>query len=59
MPEKGDFLDEMIAEWTAKDPNFPELLKAAEKRRSMGRKLAKARKAKKLSRKAVAPRRRT
>lgn len=52
--KKSDFLDEMIAEWTAKDPNFPELLKAAEKRRSMGRRLAKARKARKLSQQAVA-----
>jgi ribosome-binding protein aMBF1 (putative translation factor) len=56
MAKKRDFLDEMIDEWTAKDPNFPRLLKEAERRRRMGRRLAKARKAKKLSQKTVAER---
>jgi ribosome-binding protein aMBF1 (putative translation factor) len=51
---KADFLDEMIGEWTGRDPKFPDLFKEAEKRRRIGRKLAKARNAKKLSQQSVA-----
>lgn len=38
-----DFLDEIMAEWTAKDPRFPQLVEEALARRRMGEKLSKAR----------------
>ncbi len=41
-------LDEIIAEETEKDPEFPKLVEAAVKRRQLGRKLAEARKTRKL-----------
>ena len=51
---KGDFLDQFIAERTAKNPDFPALVEAAVQRRRLGERLAKARKAKKLSQQDVA-----
>ncbi len=38
--EEPDFLDEMTAEFTAEDPNFPALVAAAAERRRLGHELA-------------------
>ena len=38
--QQPDFLDEMKAEFTAENPNFPALLAAAAERRRLGRELA-------------------
>ena len=35
MDPKTDFLDELIAEGTARDPNFPKLVEAAARRRAL------------------------
>jgi ribosome-binding protein aMBF1 (putative translation factor) len=51
-----DFLDEVIAESTARNPRFPALLAEAEKRRRIGSALMRARKAKRLSQGSVAER---
>src|SRR2546423_1967754 len=51
-----DFLDEMDAERTARNPEFPRIAAEAEARRKIGRVLAKARIAKKLSQEKVARR---
>ena len=49
-----DLLDEIDAERTARNPEFPKLAAAAEARRKLGRLLAKKRRAKKLSQQKVA-----
>jgi len=54
-----DFLDEMIAEDTAADPEFPTLLAAAEARRRLLRELVAKREEKGLSQTLVAARMRT
>ncbi len=51
-----DFLDEMDAERTARNPDFPRIGAEAEARRRIGRLLAKARVAKRLSQEKVARR---
>jgi DNA-binding XRE family transcriptional regulator len=51
-----DFLDEMDAERTARNPDFPRIATEAEARRKIGRVLAKARMAKKLSQEKAARR---
>ena len=51
---KPDALDEMIAEFTAENPEFPALLAAAERRRKLLRELAERRRQKDLSQTAVA-----
>ena len=48
MAEK-DFLDEMVAERTARNPDFPELLDAARRRRELLRALAAERAERKIS----------
>ena len=48
MAEK-DFLDEMVAERTARNPDFPELLDAARRRRELLRALAAQRTERKIS----------
>lgn len=53
MMERDD-LEALISQITAKDPEFPALLAAAEERRALMRRLQAARKAAKLSRAAVA-----
>lgn len=53
MPEK-DFLDEQIVERTAKNPDYPRLLEAAEGRRTLLRTLASIREEKGESQEAVA-----
>lgn len=40
MTEEPDVLDELIAERTARNPDFPKLLEAAERRRALLRELA-------------------
>lgn len=40
MTEEPDALDELIAEQTARDPGFPKLLQAAERRRALLKELA-------------------
>lgn len=54
MPEEPDVLDELIAERTAHNPNFPKLLKAAERRRALLRELAAMREGRSQSQTAVA-----
>ena len=53
MPEK-DFLDEMIAESTARNPDFPRLFEDAVARRKLLRTLAQEREARELSQTTVA-----
>ena len=53
---KQDFLDEMILEESAKDPDFPKLYEAALKRRRLLRQLVDARHKQKLSQADVAKR---
>jgi DNA-binding XRE family transcriptional regulator len=52
----ADFLDEMDAERTARNPDFPRIASEAEARREIGRLLAKKRMSKKLSQETVAQR---
>jgi|Tabmets5t2r1_1033131.scaffolds.fasta_scaffold240665_1 hypothetical protein len=59
MPEDQDFLAEVIEESTARDPQFPQLVAAAERRRSLLRELVATRKSKGLSQTAVAARMKT
>lgn len=59
MTTERDFLDEIIEESTERDPQFPELLAAAERRRELIRELVAARKAKGLSQTVVAARMKT
>ena len=54
-----DFLDEMIAQRTRKNPRFPDLVAEAEIRRSLARKLAAKRSTAGLSQTLVAARMRT
>ena len=54
MSEDRDFLNELIEERTARNPEFPALVAAAERRRELIRELARARKAQDLSQTAVA-----
>lgn len=54
-----DFLDEIIEESTARNPEFPELVAAAERRRALLRELVEVRRRKGLSQTAVAARMRT
>jgi hypothetical protein len=54
-----DALDEMISEFTAANPAFPRLLRAAERRRALLRTLAEQRKSRKLSQTRVAAAMRT
>ena len=54
-----DFLDEIVAERTAKNPEFPQLLREAERRSELGRRLAAARERRGLSQTVVAARMRT
>lgn len=54
MTEEPDALDELIAERTARDPNFPKLLKAAERRRALLKDLAAVRGRQQRSQTAVA-----
>jgi ribosome-binding protein aMBF1 (putative translation factor) len=51
-----DFLEEMIAERTARNPRFPEMMKAAERRRQLLHSLAKARERAGVSQTALAAR---
>ena len=51
-----DDLEDLIAEFTAQDPEFPAALAAAEERRTLMKRLQAARKAARLSRAAVAAR---
>lgn len=51
-----DFLDELIAERTAKNPGFGKLVEEAAQRRAMAQKLAKRRQAQHLSQTQVAAR---
>jgi hypothetical protein len=55
----GDFLTEIIDESTASNPAFPELVRAAERRRALLRDLVGRRKARGLSQTVVAARMRT
>jgi len=59
MPDQQDFLREIIDESTARNPEFPELVAAAERRRALLRELVDCRKAKGLSQTVVAARMRT
>jgi seryl-tRNA synthetase len=43
MTEEPDFLEELIAERTARNPDFPKLMEAAERRRALLRDLAQVR----------------
>ena len=52
--QEQDFLDEMIAELTARDPNFPQLLAEEAQRRELMHDLAALRAAHGLSQRAVA-----
>jgi DNA-binding XRE family transcriptional regulator len=52
----ADFLDEMDAERTARNPDFPRIAAEAEARREIGRLLARTRVSKKLSQEKVAQR---
>jgi hypothetical protein len=54
MKPDPDFLDEIVAESTRRNPRFLQLLAEAERRRRLGRALARARIAKKLSQAKVA-----
>ncbi len=54
MADDRDFLDELIEERTAQNPEFPALVAAAENRRELFRVLADNRKAQSLSQTAVA-----
>lgn len=54
-----DFLDEVIAESTKRNPEFPKLMKEAAVRRANARRLAAAREKKGLSQGAVAERMKT
>jgi ribosome-binding protein aMBF1 (putative translation factor) len=47
--KERDFLDEMVAERTARNPDFPELLDAARRRRELLRALAAQRTERKIS----------
>jgi DNA-binding transcriptional regulator YiaG len=51
-----DFLDEIVEESTARNPEFPELVAAAERRRALLRELVALRRRKGLSQTAVAAR---
>ncbi len=59
MAETLDFLDELIEESTALDPQFPALLVAAEERRALVKQLVAKRRARGLSQKTVAVRMKT
>ncbi len=59
MSDDHDFLDEIIAESTKRDPRFPLLLDAAERRRTLLKSLVAKRKAKGISQTVVAARMRT
>jgi hypothetical protein len=52
--KREDALDEMVAEFTAANPDFPKLLAAAERRRKLMRTLADERRQRDLSQTAVA-----
>lgn len=54
MPKQKDFLDEMVAERTGRNPVFPQLQEAAIVRRELLRALAQEREAQHLSQTAVA-----
>ena len=54
--DERDDLEDLIAEWSAADPEFPLALAAAEERLAIMRRLKAARKAARLSRAAVAAR---
>jgi seryl-tRNA synthetase len=54
MTEEPDALDELIAERTARNPNFPKLLKAAERRRVLLNELAAVRERRSQSQTAIA-----
>lgn len=54
MPTNGDFLDELVAERAAKNPEFPRLVEEAAARRVLARKLAALREAQKLTQTEVA-----
>jgi DNA-binding phage protein len=52
--EEPDFLDEIIADRTARNPEFPKLLEAAERRRALLKELAGVRERQRRSQTAVA-----
>jgi predicted transcriptional regulator len=56
---KKDFLEELVEEWTAKNPRFPELLAEAEARRVLAKRLVAARIQRGLSQTTVAAAMRT
>ncbi len=56
MTEREDFLAEIVAERTARNPHFPGLVEAAERRRALLRELAAVREKRGLSQTAVAAR---
>ncbi|NJM91069.1 MAG: XRE family transcriptional regulator [Myxococcales bacterium] len=43
MSRGKDFLDELVEEWTQKEPHFPEMLAAAKARRELAKRLIAAR----------------
>ncbi|MEZ4362780.1 MAG: helix-turn-helix transcriptional regulator [Kofleriaceae bacterium] len=59
MARGRNFLDELIDEWTQQDPEFPELLAAAEARRALAKRLVEARQKQGLSQTMVAAAMRT
>lgn len=59
MSQDHDFLDEVIEESTAEDPQFPALLRAAEQRRKLLKTLVAKRQEKGLSQTAVAAKMKT
>ncbi len=54
MTEEPDFLDELIAERTARNPDFPKLLEAAERRQALLKGLASVREKRRQSQTAIA-----
>lgn len=56
MSHERDFLDQVVEERTAKNPNFPEMVAAAMRTRQLLRELAAARRQARLSQKAIASR---
>jgi DNA-binding transcriptional regulator YiaG len=59
MADHQDFLSEIIEESTAQNPEFPELVAAAERRRALLRELVECRKARGLTQTVVAARMKT
>jgi predicted transcriptional regulator len=56
MARESDFLDEMVAERSARNPDFPEMMEAARRRRALLRALAAQRAQRKISQTQLAAR---